>query len=428
MRLGGRAGAAIEVLADVFERHRPAADALRDWGHSHRFAGSADRSAIGNLVYDALRRRASHAWRMNDETPGMLIAGVLLGDWQYEVDELEDVWAQDRFAPQFDWRAAWGSWTSRELAAAPEDVRADIPSWCVGEFAGAFGDSWVGEGAALAGRPPLDLRVNSLKAGNEQAAKALSRTGALPAAFAPSGLRIAAGRRDERLPNVQASQAYQRGWIEIQDEGSQLAAALAVAKPGEQVLDFCAGAGGKTLALAANMENRGQVHAHDADGTRLAPIHERLRRAGTRNVQVHGPEDDLTPLLGRMDCVFVDAPCSGSGTWRRRPDAKWRLGEAGLDKRTQEQSRILDAAAPFVRPGGRLVYATCSVFPCENATAIARFLSDSPQFSPESFAGEWKPLFVEAHVLADDRSMLQMSPASTQTDGFFVANLVRMKS
>lgn len=155
-------------------------------------------------------------------------------------------------------------------------------------------------------------------------------------------------------------------------------------------------------------------------------MHARLRRAGTRNVQIHGPEDDLSPLSEGMDCVLVDAPCSGSGTWRRRPDAKWRLGKDGLDRRIREQSHILDAAAPFVRPGGRLVYATCSVFPCENGAAIARFTSDWPQFAPEAFAdGEWAPVLASAHVF--DRSMVQMTPASTQTDGFFVANLIRMK-
>jgi 16S rRNA (cytosine967-C5)-methyltransferase len=426
MRLGGRAGAAIEILAEIVERHRPAADALRDWGHAHRFAGSADRSAIGNLVYDALRHRTSHAWRLDDERPVALVAGVLLGDWQYGADALEAFWTDDRFAPQFDWQTLSGDWAGRDLSAAPDHVRADVPAWSVGEFESAFGEKWVEEGAALAERPPLDLRINSLKARAEQAIKALSRFGAAPSGLAPAGLRIPAGRRDARQPNVQATNGWQRGWFEVQDEGSQIAAALACVKPGEQVLDFCAGGGGKTLAFASMMENRGQVHAHDSSGTRLAPIHDRLRRAGTRNVQVHGPEDDLSPLVGRMDCVFVDAPCSGSGTWRRRPDSKWRLSAASLEKRTGEQSAVLHAAAPFVRPGGRLVYATCSVFPCENAAAIARLLLQWPQFSPASLGDEWEALIARAHLLSENRSMLQLSPASTQTDGFFVANLVRM--
>src|SRR5690606_22432392 len=164
--------------------------------------------------------------------------------------------------------------------------------------------------------------------------------------------------RDRRHPNVQAEPAFRKGWLEVQDDGSQIVAELTQAAPGEQVLDFCAGAGGKTLALSAMMENQGQIHAHDAGRPRLAPIFERLKRAGCRNVQVHGDAEGLAPIEGRMDLVVVDAPCTGSGTWRRRPDAKWRLTRQQLDARCAEQSAILETASRYVRPGGRLAYIT----------------------------------------------------------------------
>ncbi|MEC9342421.1 MAG: RsmB/NOP family class I SAM-dependent RNA methyltransferase, partial [Pseudomonadota bacterium] len=314
MRLGGRASAAIEVLQDMEVRHRPASVALRDWGLSHRFAGAGDRAAIGNLVYDSLRRQASQAWRMDDGTPASIVAATLIGQWGHSPAELAAAFEGDRHAPAPLAPERMEAWQARDLAAAPEHVQGDVPPWCVPQLEAAFGTFWLPEAAALGDRPPLDLRVNTLKSNREKVARQLSRFGAEPTPHAPCGLRIAPGARAARLPNVQAEAGYQKGWFEIQDEGSQLAALASGAKPGEQVLDLCAGAGGKTLALSAMMENRGQVHAHDSDRTRLAPIHERLKRAGVRNAQVHASDADLSALAGRMDCVLVDAPCTGSGT------------------------------------------------------------------------------------------------------------------
>src|SRR6185312_3100974 len=180
------------------------------------------------------------------------------------------------------------------------------------------------------------------------------------------GIRMPPIEGAGRHPNVQAGPGFQKGWFEIQDEGSQIVADLAVAGGGAQVLDFCAGAGGKALALSAAMKNHGQIFAHDADKSRLAPIFGRLKRAGSRNVQVIQPAA-LSGLEGLMDLVLVDAPCTGSGTWRRRPDSKWRLSDRQLDQRKTEQAAILEDARRFVKPGGRLAYVTCSVFSEENA-------------------------------------------------------------
>jgi 16S rRNA (cytosine967-C5)-methyltransferase len=195
-----------------------------------------------------------------------------------------------------------------------------------------FDDEWVAEASALSERAPLDMRVNTLKADRDKVQKQLAKFGAKPTKIARHGLRIAPGKGPDRLPNVQAEPAFQKGWFEIQDEGSQIVADLVFAQPGEQVFDYCAGGGGKTLALSAALDNKGQVHAWDADKSRLAPIFDRLKRAGTRNVQVHAADADLSPLEGRMDRVLVDAPCTGSGTWRRNPDAKWRLQPGGAGK------------------------------------------------------------------------------------------------
>ncbi len=190
-------------------------------------------------------------------------------------------------------------------------------------------------------RPDSRSRVNTLKATREKVLKALERSGAEPAAIARHGVRIPAGEGASRLPNVTAEISFQKGWFEVQDEGSQIVADLALPGEGEQVLDYCAGGGGKTLAMSAAMNNKGQVHAYDADRKRLAPIIERLKRAGTRNVQVHESTESLASLIGRVDRVLVDAPCTGTGTWRRRPDTKWRLTQKNLEERLASRRRRL---------------------------------------------------------------------------------------
>src|SRR5690606_37295617 len=282
---------------------------------------------------------------------------------------------------------------TRGLDEAPAEVCADVPDWCAPLLKDAFGDDWVAEAAGLAARPPLDLRVNTLKAEREKVLAELSGMQAAPTAIAPQGIRIPPIDGSGRHPNVQAEPAFQKGWFEVQDEGSQIAARLAGARPGDQVLDFCAGAGGKTLAISAMMENRGQIHAYDADRQRLAPIFDRLKRAGCRNVQVIAETEALAPLEGRMDIVLVDAPCTGPGTWRRRPDAKWRLTPQQLDTRMAEQSAILDSASRYVKPGGRIAYITCSIFDEENGSQVEAFLARSPEFKLEDHQAAWQDRF-----------------------------------
>ena len=420
MRLGGRLAAAGEVLRDVVERRRPVADALKDWGLSHRFAGSGDRAAIGNIAYDALRRRRSIACAMNSDEPEALAEGALYVGWGETPGTLRAKLEGDRFAPP-----PRGDYDPMRLERAEPAIRADVPNWTVEELQATYGENWEAETRALAGRPPLDLRVNTLKSRPDAVAVELKRFGAVPIGHVPNGLRIAPPERDGRTPNVTSEASYRKGHVEVQDAGSQLVARLAVPKgDGGQVLDWCAGAGGKTLAIAAAMNNRGQIHAHDVDRHRLAPIHERLSRAGARNVQVWTPDGDFAAHEGTMDVVLVDAPCSGSGTWRRRPDAKWRLRETSLEVRHREQDEALRDAARFVRPGGTLVYVTCSVFASENGARVAAFLADHPGFEAVGAVGHDEN-FDLAPKHTDKAGGAILSPLTSETDGFYAQVLRR---
>lgn len=427
MRLGGRLAAAIEVLEDIDRRHRPAADALKDWGLSHRFAGAGDRAAIGNIVYDALRRKLSAGWIVGADTPRGVGFGALLLEWRETPQSLNAALVGDKFAPAPLSEEELAAIAARNLADAPDTVRADCPEWCAPHLQDTFGGDWVEEGIGLAARPPLDLRVNTLLSTRERVIAELDGTGVAPTVLASAGLRIAPIDGGGRHPNVQAEPAFQKGWFEVQDEGSQVAAELAGAQPGLQVLDFCAGAGGKTLALSAIMQNRGQIFAHDSDKSRLAPIFDRIRRSENRNVQVVSKPAELAPLAGQMEIVLIDAPCTGSGTWRRRPDAKWRLTQRQLDIRRSEQAAILDKARIYVKPGGRLVYVTCSVFTGENGDQIDRFLADNPDFAVMDHKAMFEERFPGKSGMArfDPRAGIMLSPARSGTDGFYFAALRR---
>lgn len=281
----------------------------------------------------------------------------------------------------------------------------------------------------MARRAPADLRVNTLKSTPEKVLKALASFGAEPCSLSPIGVRVPPPVGAQRTPNLQAEAAFQAGWFEIQDEGSQIAALLSGAGPRKQVLDLCAGAGGKTLALAALMQNTGQIYAYDADRNQLKPIFERIKRAGVRNVQVlrAGDEVAVDALGPRFDVVLADAPCTGTGTWRRRPDAKWRLKPEALNARMAEQQSVLKRAASLVKPGGQLLYVTCSILPEENTGQIAWFLEGNPEFSVIPTAEVWKVAFAsEPPPSADARTdTLLLTPNRHGTDGFFIAALGR---
>lgn len=446
MRPSGRIAAAIEVLEAMEAQHRPAKLALKDWGAAHRFAGAKDRAWISGLVLDALRKKRSLAWRMGDDGARALVLACLSFSWRWSVEAIDEAVAEQPHGP--------GALSEAERARlnnpiawddAPTPVRGDYPDWLDGELTAVFGDERVVEGAALAERAPVDLRVNTLKTTPDKALHALSAVGAQPGNMITNAMRILAPEPGERAGHVESIPAFAKGWVEVQDLGSQIAAAAAGDIKGAQVLDYCAGGGGKTLALAAMSGGTGQVYAYDADGRRLAPAFERVRRAGARNVQIRSPLGEashpLSDLVAKMDVVFVDAPCTGSGVWRRQPDAKWRLTERALETRIAEQTEILQAASAYVRPGGRLVYVTCSLFASENEARLREFVSRQAAFAAISareqikasgLAGEVSLKHLRACVVdavtPGDGAALRLSPRRSGTDGFFISVLQRKGS
>ena len=435
MTPAARVSAAIEALADIIARRRPAADALKDWGLAHRFAGSGDRAAIASLTYDALRRRASSAHLMGDDSPRAIVLGMLAGERAMSAEAIARLCDAGRFAPAPLSEHEQAALANPSLSDAPAHVAGDYPEWLDPHLARVFGEARAQEGAALAARAALDMRVNTLKVAFEEAQAGLADVGAAPTPWSPLGLRIPLAA-DAKGPALKSEPAFLRGWVEIQDEGSQLAALLAAAQPGEQVVDLCAGAGGKTLALAAAMDNRGQLFAADGDKRRLAPIYERLERAGVRNTQVRTPRPGqdtqvgaLADVTGTIDLVLVDAPCSGSGAWRRNPDAKWRMRPNALAQRIREQSEVLERAAALVRPGGRIAYVTCSLLEEENGAQVRAFVGRHPHFAvvpPASIVrtlGERGAALLQS-ALVNDAGLL-LTPRRTGTDGFFIAVLTR---
>jgi 16S rRNA (cytosine967-C5)-methyltransferase len=424
-----RISAAIEILSDVEARRRPVADAMKDWGLAHRFAGSGDRAAIAGLLYDALRRKSSSAWLLGETTPRAEVLGALKQLRGLGVDEIAGLFTGEGHAPPPLGDVERERLSRADLAGAPAHVAGDYPEWLAPAFAESFGAEAAEAGRALAERAPVDLRVNVLKSSREKALAALAHLLPVATPFSPIGLRIAV-RADGRGVALSAEPAYVRGLVEVQDEGSQLATLLSGAKPGQQVLDLCAGAGGKTLALAGMMANQGQIYATDTDGRRLAPIFSRLERSGARNVQVRAPrgaQEILRDLEGRCDLVFVDAPCSGSGAWRRSPDAKWRMRPGALEQRIKDQIETLETAARYVKPGGRIVYVTCSVLEAENEDRVSSFLEAHADFLPLDAAHMARAAGLPA--LAEHASRLgaglRLDPLRTTTDGFYIAALTR---
>jgi 16S rRNA (cytosine967-C5)-methyltransferase len=429
MTPAARLSAAIELIQNIDTQRVPAAQALKEWGTAHRYAGSGDRAAISGLVWDVLRRRSSSAWLMDDDTPRARVLGMLKLERGMDADAIATLCDGGRFAPEPLSDTEHAALTSRSLEGAPAHVAGDYPEWLDGYLAAAFGDDRVVEATAMASRAPLDLRVNTLKAKREKVLASLAHLRAKPTPWSPIGLRIELGA-DARNPGIHAEEDFIKGAIEVQDEGSQLAALLSAAKPGEQVIDLCAGAGGKTLALAAMMQGKGRLIATDHDKRQLAPIYERLSRAGVHNADVRTPKgegDPLADIRASADLVLIDAPCTGTGTWRRNPDAKWRMRPGALEVRLKDQIAVLDRAAALVKPGGRIAYITCSVLPPENGEQVRGCIARHPEFSvvpPDETASVlWERAEDFALAALPSPEGWLITPRRTGTDGFFVSVL-----
>jgi 16S rRNA (cytosine967-C5)-methyltransferase len=423
LRDGGKIAAAIEVLRDVLERRTPVKEAVRDWGKRSRFAGSRDRAWISGLVVDALRRKNSIEHAMEATGPRALALGALKHAWGWDVRRIEEALKDEHAPPPLQGRERENLLMAPNPSAPPH-VQGDYPEWLGPHMTRAFGPDAVPEAMAMATRAPVDLRVNTLKSDAEKAGRALE-----------NGFRIPAPEAVERGEAVEAIPAYSKGWVEVQDMGSQIAAAASCAAPGEQVLDYCAGGGGKTIAMAAMMENKGQIFSHDIDGRRLSALIPRIERAGIRNVQLRHPKENasLDDLDLKMDLVMIDAPCTGVGTWRRKPDAKWRVQPNALERRMQDQAIILRTACNYVKPGGRLIYVTCSFLVEENEDQVASFLADRKDFIADDAA----EAAIRSGQLTDKGAALvrkcrrpdgsvRLTPRTAGTDGFYMAVMRRV--
>jgi 16S rRNA (cytosine967-C5)-methyltransferase len=433
MTPGARVAAAIELL-DAIEADltRPADALVTGWFRKRRYAGGGDRRNIQSVLYTVLRRRAQIDWWLEAAgrpvgSRARVIAALLLGEgWgEAELDAAFDG-GQYRPAPLDEGErtlAASLAGKGFDDPAQPVHVRGNIPGWMEEKFRAALGDSLETELTALMREAPVDLRINSLKTTREAVAGLLAADGieTTPTPFSPLGLRLA-GR-----VNLANSPIIRDGLAEPQDDSSQITAYLAGARPGETVADFCAGAGGKTLALAAMMENRGRIVACDTSHGRLERARPRLERAGVTiaELRVLDGVDGLWPGAqeGGYDRVLVDAPCSGTGAWRRHPEARWRINSENLMQYMALQARILDAASRLVAPGGRLVYAVCSLLPEEGEGQVADFLRKYPDFNAFPVASAWEAKLVSGCPAGD--VFLRLRPGRDGTDGFFVAILVR---
>lgn len=432
MTPSARLAAAIEVIDQTAAVRGPADAVLKAWGKAHRFAGSKDRKALAEIVYSAFRARARSAWGLEADDGRALVLGELRWAEGLPVDEIAALFSGEGHAPP-PLTAAERERLETRPEAAPEWVQAGVPAWIAERLQAQFGAAWREEArAAIVPRAPVDLRVNSLRGDVAGALRLLAHEEVSPerTPYSALGLRLPpAFARD-----VQALRAFTSGWIEVQDEGSQILAALAGASTGETVVDYCAGGGGKTLALAASMQGRGRLIASDVNGRRLNAMGERLARAGAAaEIRRLGAEGEgMEDLQGAADLVLVDAPCSGSGTWRRHPEAAWRLDPAGVERLAALQAAILGRAARLVKPGGRLVYATCSLLEAENHAVAAAFAAAHPDFVPRPVAeAAQTPVLTDPgrarlSALAAGGHTLQLTPHSAGTDGFFAALFQRV--
>lgn len=406
-----------EVLREILRFTGPADTILSRYFRDHPKLGSRERNAVAEGVYAVLRNKMVYASFSESGYGPAMRRLALLG--------LADANGVDALGGLSEEEAAWLRRIAQiDRQSLPAALRANLPQWLYDKLVARDGEQSTLQLAEALNRPaPLDLRVNALKAKREDviAELATAPIACEPTPYAPLGIRV------RKKPALQNLPLFQSGAIEVQDEGSQLLAQIVAAKRGEMVADFCAGAGGKTLALGAAMRNTGRLYAFDVSEKRLSKLKPRLARSGLSNVHpaviAHENDAKVKRLAGKIDRVLVDAPCSGLGTLRRNPDMKWRQTPESLTELNAKQTSILSSAARLVKPGGRLVYATCSLLDEENEAIVEQFLAGHEDF----ILVPMKDVLAEQKIPLEMQDYLKLNPDLHQTDGFFAAVLERKK-
>jgi 16S rRNA (cytosine967-C5)-methyltransferase len=432
MKQGARIQSAIDILTRVAMSKIPMDNTIRDFMQFKRYIGSKDRAAIVELVYEIVRATARLNWWLDKveaedrvRTRTILYLALKEGNTLFHLNQLFD---GEKYSPEAlndDEVQMVKAVEDKTLddSDMPDAVRAECPPWAEERLKELYGDKFEEELKAMLPPATLDLRVNTLQGDVKKAQDLLAAqdvtTNTTP--YSPHALRV------EGKCYMSATKAFSKGLVEIQDEGSQLIALVCGVKPGMRVLDYCAGAGGKTLGIAAMMENKGNIIAMDNDARRLEKGRRRYRKAGVHNVELRCLEDEksrkwLRRQKGTMDVVLVDAPCSSSGTWRRNPDLRWNQYGPSIDEIKQMQEDIMERVADKVKVGGRLVYATCSLFKEENEEQVDKFLASHPEYEVLPLSKVWQE---EWGKYPGSELYLRLSPLQSETDGFFAAVLQR---
>jgi len=432
MRPAAQIKTTIEILALINAEQSPADKLISNYFRSNRYIGSKDKRAIAELVYAVLRQKGKLQWAVQQlhfkcETELCMARSMVLLHLAWEQPDKLELFNGERYGPKPlfpEEESALKTLDSFSFDYAPEAVKFNIPEWLIADMKHSLEERFEEEMQAMQLRAPFAIRVNTLKSNRIAVQGDLAHAGYVSelCQYSPWGLVFA----PEQRVSVNQLETFQQGFFEVQDQGSQLIALAAQVKPGYKVVDFCAGAGGKTLAMGAQMQNKGVIHACDVHSKRLKNLANRQKRAGLHNIQTRllNSEHDkwVKRNQGKMDVVLIDAPCSGTGTWRRNPDARWNLSLESRENLVELQESILNSASRLVKPGGVLVYATCSLLKAENEDQISLFLEQHNQFQAGSFPmpefNNMKHLFVSEHEL-------RTYPARDDMDGFYVSVLQR---
>ena len=428
MTPSARVQAAIDILDDVFGKQVRFEDYFRTWSRQNRYAGSKDRAAIKEIVFQVFRHYAELRWRVRDITPRMAVAALLRWVREDTLTDIEALFSGQRYAPARLSERERQSLQGECPADRPRHVALNVPDWLVAPLVRQFGDEVDDELDAMSGRAPLHIRANALKTARGRLKADLGQLGIESRELQESDHALGVAPETQ----LQTLDLFDGGAFEIQDLGSQIAGDLCLAKPGMLVMDLAAGAGGKTLQLAAALQNIGRVIACDVDGRRLERLQKRASRAGVDIVETCVLKSKerariLTEFEGQCDVVLVDAPCSGSGTWRRRPEARWWLTREMIDQFREIQLDLLRFGSHLVSERGRLVYVTCSVLPDENQDVVEEFERMASSFQSSPLHETAKKLGVPDGVFSRSAPGLQLTPRRLNTDGFFI-NVFRKNS